>query len=309
MQQTNHTKGLFWVLSWVLSFSSAMTLTKLVDPNLPTAILIFIRSLIAFFSVLPFTTKEGFTSTFRVQNKKLLLVKMLLSFCTILCTYTAYRYLPLATATSIGFSGPLFSISFSVLLLNATFSLRKWGFLLLGYAGVLTITNPSHLILEPAIMSSVMANILAGLGINITKILTRTEKTMTLILYGSGFNILFSLISISLMSVLQQTNIATIATKYLDNHHLMILIAVGMLGAFSSFCYTQALRYSNPTFVAPFEYTRLLYAIPVGFIFFNEQLQLHTIIGALLIVLAVYKLSTTKNPSSKLDAVPQPSRS
>ena len=221
---------------------------------------------------------------------------MVNSFLAILFTYTAYRNLPIATATSIGFSGPLFSISFSILILKEKFPLKKWMLLFLGYIGVLIITNPGQMTFEMAILSSIMANVLAGLGINITKIMTRTEKTVTLILYGSAFNIIISTVCLPFYSF-----------AFPQIKDLCIISLVGALGAFSSFCYTQALRLSSPSFVAPFEYTRLLYAIPVGFLFFSEIPQASTFLGALIIVVAVYSLTVFKSGKIQKDTpLPKP---
>lgn len=277
-------KSIFWVLSWVVCFSTAVTLAKTLGSHIPTATLILMRSVFAFLMILPLAQRSGFKKSFKVQNKKLLALRMINSFFAIGCTYYAYRNLPLATATSIGFSGPLFITTFAIFILKEKFSLKQWSFLFVGYLGVLIITNPTSMAFEWALVSSIMANTLAGFGINLTKILTRTEETVTLILYGSSFNILLSLVVISIFGGFYFPNLK----------EFMILFLVGSLGAFSSYSYTQALRFSSPTFVAPFEYTRLLYAIPVGFVFFSEMPELTTLLGACLITFAVYKLTSYK---------------
>ena len=77
---------------------------------------------------------------------------------------------------------------------------------------------------------------------------------------------------------------------------------IGGLGVFSSFCYTQSLRYSSPTFVAPFEYTRILYAIPVGFLFFSELPTLQTYLGATIIIIAITLLNRKSKPKRAAEA-------
>ena len=261
-----------------------MALTKTINPNIPIYILVLIRSLFAFLMILPLALHNGFKKTIKVKHKKMIALRMVNSALAITCTYYAYRNLPLATATSIGFSGPLFATSFAVLILKEKFPLEKWVCLLLGYIGVLIIIDPSKITFEFAIISSILANTLAGLGLNITKILTRTEKTVTLVLYGSSFNFLSSLSLLLFMPVYYPS-----LTEFAQ------ISFIGGLGAFSSFCYTQALRYSSPTFVAPFEYTRILYAIPVGFIFFSELPGVQTYIGAAIVIVAITLLNIRGN--------------
>ena len=283
MSQQNRRKSLFWVLSWVFSFSSAMALAKMLkqnNPNIPIHILVLARSFFAFTMVLPLAVRQGFKETVTVKRKKLIALRMLISFTTIYCTYFAYQNLPLATATSIGFSGPLFSISFAILILGEAFSLRQWFYLILGYLGVLIIINPASLSFESAIIISVLANTLAGIVLNITKILTRTESTVTLILYGTSFNCLMSLVLLFVFPGYLPTTFEFIQMFF-----------IGGLGAFSNFCNTQALRYASPTFVAPFEYTRILYAVPVGFLLFSEIPTSQTFIGSGVIVFAIYFLN------------------
>jgi drug/metabolite transporter (DMT)-like permease len=59
-----------------------------------------------------------------------------------------------------------------------------------------------------------------------------------------------------------------------------------MAGAttFSHYSYVQALRLGKVTLVAPFEYSRLVFAIPVGVFFFGEQIYLSTIFAAIIII-------------------------
>jgi drug/metabolite transporter (DMT)-like permease len=102
-------------------------------------------------------------------------------------------------------------------------------------------------------------------------------------LYGSLSNILFSLIAICFSGFYSPSS-----------KELFLLFFIGAFGTFSGYCYIQAVRYASPAFVAPFEYTRLLYAIPVGFIFFGEVPSITTLAGASLIVVAVYQLTLYK---------------
>lgn len=276
-------RGVLWILSWVLCFSTAVTLTKLLGAHVPTPTLICIRSSIAFLFVFPIAYRKGLGKSFDLTNKKLMLIRVFVYFMAIGFTYHAYRNLPLATATSIGFSGPLFVTTFAILIIKEKFALKQWGLLFVGYIGVLIITNPSSITFEMAIISSLMANTLAGVGVNLTKILTRTESTLTIMLYGSLSNIFFSLI-------------AMFFSEYYIPHfkEALLLLLIGAFGTFSGYSYIQAVRYSSPAFVAPFEYTRLLYAIPVGFLFFGELPTLTTLAGAGLIVFAVYQLTMYK---------------
>lgn len=276
-------KGIFWVLLWVLLFSTAVTFTKLLGDHIPTVVIIFVRSFFGFCFVLPVAVRKGLRTSFTLTNKKVMVFRMITYFLAIACTYYAYRNLPLATATSIGFSGPLFITTFALLLLGERFSMKQWAFLLLGYVGVLVITNPGSIQFEVAIVSSILANTLAGLGINLTKILTRTEDSLTIVLYGGVSNIVLSLLLMPYFGLYIPTL-----------NEFFLLMIVGSCGVFSGFAYIQAVKYSSPTFVAPFEYTRLLYAIPVGYFFFSEEPTFTSMLGACIIVVAVYQLTMIK---------------
>ena len=294
MSETLRRQGVFWVLSWVVCFSTAVTLTKLLGSHIPTATLIFVRSIFSFSMVFPIACQKGLKKHLKVKNKKVLIFRIINSFFAIGFTYYAYRNLPLATATSIGFSGPLFVTTFAIFMLKEKFSLKQWAYLFVGYVGVLTITNPSSIAFEVAVVSSLMANTLAGLGVNLTKILTRTEESLSLVLYNGMFNTVASFLVI----VVGFLVIPSMEIYIPTGKELSLLMMIGGLGAFSGFSYIQAVKFSSPTFVAPFEYTRLLYAIPVGYIFFSEVPTLTTLFGAALIVFAVYSLTVFKRKNS-----------
>ena len=69
-----------------------------------------------------------------------------------------------------------------------------------------------------------------------------------------------------------------------------VLVSIGYIAA------VAAMRFSEVTFVSPFRYTALLWAIVLGFLFFSEIPKLTTIFGGLIIIFAgIYLVYNEKN--------------
>ena len=280
MGEENHLKSFFWIMSWSLSFSVSLTILKTLSYEVSLLFLLFFRSFFGLVFTSPIFYKNKGKSFNSVRNKKLFFMRAALSLCVVSLTYFGYRYVPLATATSIGFSGPLFSITFSIFILGDTFSAKKWIFLFLGYLGVLLILQPGGIDFGIPILAFVLGNILVGIEINIIRILTRTEKVISLTFWTSALN---TLVSFCFFLFLPK--------YYPPFSEFLKLLFIAFVGTFSGFCYLQSLAYARPCFVAPFEYTRILYAIPVGMIFFSETPNIWTYPGIFFIVLSLCLLN------------------
>ena len=69
-----------------------------------------------------------------------------------------------------------------------------------------------------------------------------------------------------------------------------VLVSIGYIAA------VAAMRFGEVTFVSPFRYTALLWAIVLGFLFFSEIPKLTTIFGGLIIIFAgIYLVYKEKN--------------
>lgn len=270
--------GAAFMLLWAMSFSTAMAFAKTLSPDVDSVVMLFMRYFIGLVFFTPFILKVGLKG-FTTKRPFLHLVRVMCLGATVACTYFAYRNLPLALATSIGMTGPLFTTVLAMLILKDRVSLTQWALILFGYTGVLIAVRPHEMAISIGIWASLMANILAALSNICVKILTRTESTFTLMLYA---NTATTFIAGLVVIMFWKT------PAFSD---VMSLIAVGGFGVFSQFCNISALRYANPSFLAPFEYTRICFAIPVGYIFFDEIPNIYVIIGSLIIIAATYGLT------------------
>jgi drug/metabolite transporter (DMT)-like permease len=66
---------------------------------------------------------------------------------------------------------------------------------------------------------------------------------------------------------------------------------MGALGTIVQVCTITALKYSTPLFVAPFEYTRLIFATVIGFVVFREIPDIYTVVGSIVILFSAYMLT------------------
>lgn len=270
--------GAIFMLLWALTFSTAMAFAKNLSPEVDSVIVLFMRYFFGLIFFSPFIIKVG-TKGFVTSRPLLHLMRVSALGIAVGCTYFAYRNLPLALATSIGMTGPLFTTVLAILLLKDQVSLTEWSLILLGYVGVIVTVRPHEMGISIGVWSALSANFFAALSMICVKILTRTESTFTLMLYANTATTFIAGL------------VAIMVWKTPEFSDLISLIAVGGFGVLSQFCNVTALRYANPSFLAPFEYTRICFAIPVGFIFFDEIPNFWVIVGSLIIIAATYGLT------------------
>lgn len=270
--------GALFMLLWAMTFSTAMALTKTLSSDVDSIVILFMRDFFGLLFFSPFVVQAGFKG-FKTSRPILQLIRVLCMLIAMGCTYYAYRHLPLALATSIGMTGPLFTTLLSMLLLKDAVSFSKWALILFGYFGVIVMVRPHDMPISMGVWVELFANLFAGFTIICTKLLSRTDSTVTIMLYTTTITTFIA--GILALSVWK--------TPALPD--MMILVAIGGFGVFSQYCSITALRYANPSYLAPFEYTRMCFAIPVGFFFFEEFPSLWTVFGSMIIIGATYGLT------------------
>ncbi len=270
------------MLLWSTSITTAVSFAKKLDPNTSGFMLVFFRCSFGFMFTWPFILSSG-VQTFKTKRHPLHLLRVFF-FCSALsCTYYAYRHLPIAEASAIGLTEPFLTTLMAAFILKDKVTPAKWLTIIGGYIGVLIIANPTNFVINHALWVLLFANFSASSVLICTKLLSKTESTLTILTYTN------------IVSVMIAGLVAIPYWKTPDGQNLAILACVGFFGIISQLSYVRALKLGNPSFLSPLEYMRFVIAIPVGYFVFKEALTLHTILGGGIIVSATYWLSYLEN--------------
>jgi drug/metabolite transporter (DMT)-like permease len=267
-----------------------MSLNKVIDPNLPTALKVFIRACFGFVFFSPLIFKDGL-AIFKSRSYKLHGIRILYMSLAMGGTYFTYANLPFPIATAIGFTGPIFTAVLSYLVLKDRLSWQQWIAIIIGYCGVILILNPQGDI-NSGIYVAIFANIVTGLNLIYVKKLTSVDSRNTIVILGNIGVIFTSSIWVSIIWLLSNTPSLYFITWQLPSiNDIALLMCMGFLGAFSQIAYVTALTYATPAFLGPFEYSRLVIAVPIGLALGDALPQGQEIIGIIVIISATLYLS------------------
>jgi drug/metabolite transporter (DMT)-like permease len=273
MNMTASTKSVLWVLLYCAAFTTAMSLNKHINPEVPSSLKLLFRGCFGFLFILPFIIKSPrkifVTNALRLHFQRFLFLSLAMGG-----TYYTYTHLPLTLATALGFSGPIFTATLAFFILKDKIPTELWGAIFLGYIGVLLMVDPNW-ILTPVIFVALGANIATGLNLIMVKKITQKDSRLTILAFGNIGIILVSF----LWYVLDDP-----ALLVLSSQDLLLIALMGTLGSISQYSYISALSYSSPSFLAPFEYFRLVIAIPIALWLGEELGSFQQMFGVLLII-------------------------
>lgn len=279
-------KAIFWMILWSCSHVCSMSINKKISHSIPIPMVLFFRTFFGLLFFLPFFISVKGYLHLKSQKPGLQIFRISLVVCSMCCTYYAYRHLPLAQATSLGFTGPLITTLFTALFLKERIHLKHWGLILLGYGGVLVMINPwqdqTHLVTSIAILVMLFANVFGSAATICMKTLSGVDSKITMLSY------------MSISSFLIASCLVPFVWCPLELHDIILLAAIGGFGSLSQYCYLSAITLASPSFVSPFEYTRLVIAIPLGYLFFQELPTIWTLFGSIIIIAASWMISKQK---------------
>jgi drug/metabolite transporter (DMT)-like permease len=202
-----------------------------------------------------------------------------LGICAIFLMLGATLRLPLAELTTLTFTGPLFAVALSALILREPVGKYRWFAVALGFAGVAIVTQPwAESGGEPlSALGVAMASLAAmfhGLIAVQVRDLGRTEHPLTSVLYFS----LFSMIPLVPLFVIY-------GSPHPPGVYAMLL-AIGTLGLAVQLALTAALRFASVATVTPMDYSGLAWSALLGWLIWDHLPPLATWLGAPLIVAA-----------------------
>jgi drug/metabolite transporter (DMT)-like permease len=196
-------------------------------------------------------------------------LRMLLGLTGMTLNFLGMTMLPLAEATTIGFSVPLFATLLAALLLGEQTGPWRWGAVLIGFAGVLIVVQPgAQLIHSPgALVALTGALVTATVSIQISS-LGRTETAASIVFW-------FTLTS---MAPLGLAMLWFAAPHDMASWGLIGVVAV--TGALAQWTLTESLRLAPVSVVLPMDYSSLLWATLLGWLFFADLPTARILVGA-----------------------------
>jgi drug/metabolite transporter (DMT)-like permease len=273
LEHQNNLKSIIWMVLWALAFSIAMSITKLLSTNMNTLIIVWVRLTLGLILFLPFVLKHPIKEL-KTRRFPLHFIRVVFMCCSMLCTYYAYSHLPLAFATSIGFTSPLITTLLAIVILHERVKWQVWLVILAGYVGVIVMVHPGNAEFNPTVAIALLANLFASCSLITVKKLSDTESAAQIMFYANVMSVMF-------------LGIFALAFWMTPNRHDMFLLTLlGALGVLSQFCSVKALKLGKPSILAPVEYSRLVFAIPLGLLLFDEVPTTKALIGSIIIILS-----------------------
>ena len=211
---------------------------------------------------------------FRTRRRALQVCRPALLAGSVSTLFLGLTYLPIAEVTVIGFTAPLFITVMSVFLLQERVGPHRWAAVAVGLAGVLIVVQPGGALWHwSAVMPLVSAMFFAMFQI-VTRMLARTDSSDTTLVH-TGLGALFWT---SLLAPLVWTEP--------EAHHWLLFLATGFLGALAHMLVIAAFRRGEASLIAPFNYTKLVWVVILGYLVFGDIPRPETWIGSGVIVAA-----------------------
>ncbi len=266
--------GIAYMIGATILFSAAGAITKWAVATYPVGEVGFIRQVVStLLCAAMIMPRTGF-AVFRTQRLGAHAMRGFSQFTSQMCLIIALTMLPLGAAMSISFSAPLFAVLIAVVLYRERVGLYRGIALLVGFVGVLLITEPRSGGVEfGTVFALLNAIIYASVTVAVRR-MSATESADTLTMYQM-------VALLVLMASLLPLGFVTPTPADLG-----LLALCGVSNGLGQFWWTKALSLAPAPAIMPFYYLSLAWAIGFGFVIWGDVPTRALLIGAAVIVVS-----------------------
>ena len=261
-----------WMAGWLSLMMVMVVAGRETTRELNVFELIEVRSVIAFFLLLPFIYRNGGFATLKTVRLAQHIVRNLIHYSAQLGWFFALTLIPIGQVVAIEFTMPIWTAILAAAFLGERITAWRAIAIVLGVIGVVMIVRPATGEVNPGQLIALAAAVGFGISMTLVKSLTRTESALAVIFW---------------MTVVQ------FFAGFIPTFYVWVwpsayawgwLIVIAVCGTLSHYCLASAMRYADASIVVPMDFLRVPLTATVGWLLYAERLDLLTVLGAALIL-------------------------
>lgn len=283
-------KGIIYVVLSGLCFLIVNLIVKLFSGNLslgehevqalPAHELVLSRSIVSFVLSSLIIYRKGIP--YFGVNKKWLIIRGTAGTVALTLFFMTIQNMPFAVAAVIQYLAPIFTMLFTFLLLGERIFKIQWAFVSLAFIGVCLISLQNYTLdyigayFEPYwIGLGMISASISGIAYTAIVKLKETDEPISIVLY-------FPMISIPFMVLL-----CLFEFVMPSGIEWLLLLLIGIFTQCAQILLTKALHLGSSSVIIPFQYLGIVYALLVGYLIFDERLNMMVNLGVFFILLGI----------------------
>lgn len=259
----------------VLMLAAAMlnsvdaVIVRMLAGEVPPLVIGFYRSFFGLVVVLPWVLArvDIGASPYRFQH----VLRAALKLASLVALFIAFAHAPLADATAMNFTMPVFLVLGAWMFLGERIGLSSLIGVIAGFVGVVIIIRPGASTFDPWLLFALAGAVLTAASQLMLRRMAAHDTTQRLVAWN-----LITMVPLGFLAMLPVW-----VTPTLDQIGLLAL--QGSLGALNMTLITRAFGLASASFLAPFDFLRLPVVAGLAFLLFGEIATIETWIGAAVI--------------------------
>lgn len=231
---------------------------------------VFLRNLSATLFLLPMLIVRG-RSLLRSNALHLYGVRVGISIFSMTAWFYALALMPVAEVTAIGFLAPLFGTLGAIVFLGEKVRVRRWTALVIGFLGAMIILRPGTDTFGVGQACAVFNAMSSGVVTVLLKQLSSEDD--------SGKIVFLTTVLMTPPTLIP----ALFVWQAPGWEYLPVILTIGLTGVLGHYCLMRGFASTEASLVMTFDFSRLPFAVLIGWWMFGEVTDLWTWVGAAII--------------------------
>jgi drug/metabolite transporter (DMT)-like permease len=287
-------KGVQYMLIASFTFAIMGAFAKLAAQHMSSLEVVFFRNIAGVILIGIAILKKPMTH----QGGKpfLLFFRGFMGFVALLAFFYNIAHIPLGDAMTYSKTSPIFTAIFAWLFLHEKLSLKGWGAVLLGFVGIVFITQPSGLGFSKYDLLGIFSGVGAALAYTSIRELKKYYDTRAIVLSFMGVGTIGPVLLFLISPYVNFPELDFIFSEFVMPQGIVwvYVIAMGLFATLSQVLMTKAYGETKAGIVGAVSYTNILFSIFVGVMLGDALPSLTTTFGIILIVIAGVMVARAK---------------
>ena len=267
-------KAAAWMSGWLTAMVVMAVAGREATRSLHVFQIMEMRSLLGLVLLYPLIRASGGFAAMRTGRAGLHVARNTFHYAAQFGWFLALTLIPIAQVVAIEFTMPIWTALLAVAFLGERLGAARIVAVALGLVGVAVIVRPGLEHVDPGQLIALAAAVGFAISIILVKSLTATESAVSIIFW---MLVVQSVIGIVPAALVWRTPTAQVWPW---------IGVIALCGTYSHYCMTQALRHADAMMIVPMDFLRVPLTAVAGWLVYNERIDLFTVVGAGLILVA-----------------------